>query len=355
MPSFAFAEPKEIGIDPVRLRAVYDTLRQWTERDVLPAAGICIGRNGNALKPGMFGRQSFEADAPPLRPDALFLTASISKPVTVTALMMLVERGLLTLGDKVAEFVPEFGCNGKADVTIRHLMTHTSGLPDMLPNNEELRARHQSLSVFIEEVCRLPLLFPPGTRESYQSMGTAMLGEVLFRITGRTLPEFLEKEVFGPLGMKDTSMGSRSETRQRIAGIRVPPEQVGKDWNWNSAYWHAFGAPWGGMISTPADFARFCLMTLGGGEFKGVRILSPATVAAMTCNQLAGMPLVPEDDRRARPWGPISATCLGHAPMAIGERPGPWCVWIRIRACFWSCSRRSRSRRRADCWQGLPT
>jgi CubicO group peptidase (beta-lactamase class C family) len=311
--SFAYAQPGEIGIDPVRLQFLYDTLNSWTERDAIPAAGICIGRRGQALEPRLFGRKSADPKSPPVADDALFLTASISKPVTVTALMILVERGLLTLGDRVAQYVPRFALNGKEDVQIRHLMTHTSGLPDMLPNNDQLRAAHRPLSAFIDETCLVPLQFPPGTRVSYQSMGTAMLGEVLKRITGSTLLEFLEREIFLPLGMKDTSLGSRPQTRERIAGIRVSPEQAANDWNWNSAYWHSFGAPWGGMISTPGDFARFCLMFLGGGAFDGVRILSPATVRAMTCNQLAAMPYVPEEDRRARPWG------LGWRPSWPGH------------------------------------
>src|ERR1700722_9573160 len=139
MPSLFCTQPWEIGIDPIRLQAIFDTLKRWTDVDLLPAAGICIGRNGRALEPRFFGRRTSEGDAPALPHDALFLTASISKPVTVAAVMILVERGLLSLGDRVAQFVPRFGVNGKEEVQIRHLMTHTSGLPDILPNNEALR------------------------------------------------------------------------------------------------------------------------------------------------------------------------------------------------------------------------
>jgi CubicO group peptidase (beta-lactamase class C family) len=303
MPALTYAQPQDIGLDPGRLQRAYDVLQQWVERGQIPSAGFCVGRRGRAVEPRFFGRQRSDPQAPQLRSDALFLTASITKPVTVTALMMLVERGLLNLEDRVARYVPRFAGNGKQDVQIRHLMTHTSGLPDMLPNNDQLRAAHRPLSVFIEEICRLPLQFPPGTRVSYQSTGTAMLAEILHQVTGTTLVEFLRQEIFQPLSMNDTSLGWRPETRERIAAVRITAEQQRTDWNWNTPYWLGFGAPWGGLITSPADFARFCLMMLGGGTLEGTRLLSPATVRTMTSNQLAALPLIPEEDQRCRPWG----------------------------------------------------
>jgi CubicO group peptidase (beta-lactamase class C family) len=254
------------------------------------------------LKPAYFGRMRPEAEAQPLRSDALFLVASITKPVTVTAVMMLVERGLLALEDRVATYVPKFGQNGKGEVQVRHLMTHTSGLPDMLPANDELRAAHEPLATFIDEICRLPLLFAPGTKVSYQSMGIAMLAEVVHRITGQTLREFLHKEIFEPLGMQDTSLGWELEKKNRIAAVRISAEEKETDWNWNTPYWLGFGAPWGGLITSLPDFACFCQMMLGGGVLGDVRLLGPATVRAMTTNQFTGMPLVPDEERRCRAW-----------------------------------------------------
>jgi len=303
MQAQTFAPPRDIGFDPARLQRAHEVLQQWVDSDQVPGAALCVGRRGRAVEPRFFGRQRPDRQAPPLRQDALFLTASITKPVTVTAVMMLAERGLLTLEDRVARFVPRFAGNGKQDVTIRHLMTHTSGLPDMLPNNNALRAAHRPLSVFIDEICRLPLQFPPGTRVSYQSTGTAMLAEVVHQLAGVTLAEFLRRDIFRPLGMNDTSLGWQPDTRERIAVVRLNAEQQATDWHWNTPYWLGFGAPWGGMITSPADFARFCLMMLNGGRLGETRLLSPATVRAMTANQLAAMPLAPEEDRRCRPWG----------------------------------------------------
>jgi CubicO group peptidase (beta-lactamase class C family) len=303
MPELAQAKPEEIGFDPVRLQRAYELLHQWIEADKLPAAGVSLGRQGRMLAPKLIGRQRMEKEAPPLRSDALFLVASITKPVTVTAAMLLVERGLVSLEDRVSLYVPRFAQNGKESVQIRHLMTHTSGLPDMLPENDQLRAANKPFAAFVDAICKTPLLFAPGTKVSYQSMGTAMLAEIVHQVSGVTLAEYLRREIFTPLGMNDTSLGWQPEKKERIAGVRISVDPKNAHWAWNSPYWLGFGAPWGGMITSPADFARFCTMMLNGGSLGGVRILAPSTVRAMTTNQLAAMPEVPEYDRRAKPWG----------------------------------------------------
>jgi CubicO group peptidase (beta-lactamase class C family) len=130
-----------------------------------------------------------------------------------------------------------------------------------------------------------------------------MLGEIVHRVSGMALPEFLHKEIFGPLGMNDTSLGWQPEKRERIAAVLLEAEQVGTSWNWNTPYWLGFGAPWGGLIASPTDYAHFCRLMLNGGALGDVRLFSAATVRAMTSNQLTGMPQVPEEERRCRPWG----------------------------------------------------
>jgi CubicO group peptidase (beta-lactamase class C family) len=303
MPTLSPAKPEEIGIDPGRFRYACELLRRWTEQDRVPAAALCVGRRGRMLGPHFFGRQRPEPDAPPLRDDALFLIASLTKPVTVAAVMLLVERGEVVLDDPVSAFVPEFAGRGKEGVRIRHLMTHTSGLPDQLPDNAALRAAHKPLTAFVEGACAVPLAFSPGTKVSYQSMGTALLGEIVRRVSGLPVAEFLRREFFDPLGMTDTSLGWEPDKKNRIAAVRLLPGMEKTDWHWNTPYWLGFGAPWGGLITSPADYAKFCQLMLNGGTLGGVRLLSAATVRAMTTNQLTGMPLIPEEDRRCRPWG----------------------------------------------------
>ncbi len=303
MAQLAFAQPQEIGLDPASLQRAYDRLQGWCEADQIPSATLCVGRKGKVVEPRFFGRQRIEKDSPPLAKDALFLIASISKPVTVTGVMLLVERGELTLSDKVSKFVPRFAAHGKDAIQVRHLMTHSSGLPDMLPDNIKLRMAHKPFSAFIDATCELSPLYPPGTQVGYQSMGTAMLGEIVHQVTGKTIQEFLRQEIFQPLGMKDTWLGWQPEKLDRLAMVRQPKEMEGSDWGWMSSYWLAFGAPWGGLVTSPADLARFCLMTLNGGSLGGVHLLSPATMRMMTSNQFLAMPSIPEEDRRCKPWG----------------------------------------------------
>jgi CubicO group peptidase (beta-lactamase class C family) len=251
--------------------------------------------------------------------------------------MLLVERGLIALDDPVADYVPEFAENGKADVRIRHLLTHTSGLPDMLPHNDVLRASHVPFECFVEGICRQPLLFPPGTRVHYQSMGFAMLAEMVRRVEKTAFPEFLARNVFQPLGMSETSLGWRPETAARIAAVQISDDAGKTDWHWNSPYWLGFGAPWGGLITTPSDLGRFCRMMLDEGSLGRTRILGSATVRAMTLDQLVGLPLVPEEDRRCRPWGLGWRMNWPGQSASFGDLLGPSAYghWGATGTLFW--------------------
>jgi CubicO group peptidase (beta-lactamase class C family) len=295
--------PREGSWNPARLARAFDLVDTLTHSGRLPAAEICVGGSAGVVKSRGFGRMGPEEDAEDVQDNTLFLVASITKPIVATAALLLIERGDVLLDDPVASVLPEFGRNGKAAVSLRHLLTHTSGLPDMLPNNIALRAAHAPLSRFVEAIYELPLAFPPGTQVRYQSMGFAILAAVVERITESSIAEFLRREVFEPLGMMDTSLGMKEGTRHRIAAIRLEGEQVGTNWHWNSPYWLAFGAPWGGLITSARDLARFCRMMLGGGALEGVRVLSLASVRLATSNQLKAMPQLPEVERKMRPWG----------------------------------------------------
>ncbi len=117
--------------------------------------------------------------------ETAFLTASISKPMTAAGVMLLADRGKLALSDPVHKFIPEFAGGDRDLVTVQHLLTHTSGLPDMLPENVELRKRHAPLADFVAGACKTPLLFRPGTKVSYQSVGILLASEIAQRITQR--------------------------------------------------------------------------------------------------------------------------------------------------------------------------
>jgi CubicO group peptidase (beta-lactamase class C family) len=307
--------PRAVGLDPERWKTALKLLHMWCDDRQIPAAGIAVARGGKTTGVHLFGRQTLALDAPAVRPDAIFLIASITKPIVAMGALLLVERGLLALDDRVEEYVPAFGREGKHAVTVRNLLTHTSGLPDMLPNNIELRAANAPLSEFVAGTCGSRLDFLPGRGVQYQSMGLAMLGEVISRVSGKSCAQFLLDELFTPLGMNDTALGAPESWFEepdpkvnRIAEVWLPPDseqarETSRNWNWNSRYWRTLGVPWGGLLTTPADLAQFGQMMLGQGRTGDVQIVSRAAVKAATRNQLEAMPDVPEGDRRARPWG----------------------------------------------------
>src|SRR5215510_10836695 len=176
-----FATAKELKLDERKLQAAYDRLEEWTsgKEAAIPGGTILVGRYEKMLEPRFFGRQGPEADAPKIRRDGIFLLASITKPVVYMGALMLAERGLLNLSDRVTRYIPDFAAHHKEETLVAHLFTHTSGMPDMLPNDKELRAAHAPLSKFIEGAIRETVpLFQPGTKWSYQSMGTLVVAEI---------------------------------------------------------------------------------------------------------------------------------------------------------------------------------
>ena len=197
--------------------------------------------------------------------DDMFLLASISKPVTVAGLMTLYDQGKFRLDDKVKRFLPEFTGEARDRITVRQLLTHVSGLPDQLPENQSLRMGHAKLSEFIDRAIRTPLLFDPGSRYQYSSMGILVACEIAQRISGTGFHEFVDEALFQPLGMKRSALGLgrfKLEDMVRCQIVNAAPESgagssTAKDWDWNSLYWRKFGAPWGGAHASAPDTARF--------------------------------------------------------------------------------------------------
>jgi CubicO group peptidase (beta-lactamase class C family) len=134
-------------------------------------------------------------------------------------------------------------------------------------------------------------------------MGTLTVAELVQRLSGLTIHEFLKKEIFDPLGLESTGLGSRGFDRQRLVRVETPDYQAGSDFGWNSSYWQELGAPWGGLFSSPRDFAVICQLMLNRGEYDGVRLLSPGAIDIMTTNRLNAYPDLPEPIRRTQPWG----------------------------------------------------
>jgi CubicO group peptidase (beta-lactamase class C family) len=298
-------KPEEIRIDPKRLQVAYDLMEKWTSGSSAPVPGgaILVGRFGKTVAPRLFGRQGPECDAGPIRRDAMFYMASVTKPVIYLAAMLLVERGRLNLSDHVTRYIPEFTGRGKEAAQVLHLFTHTSGLPDELPNNADLRRQHAPLSKFIEGSIQAELLFKPGTRFSYSSSATILVAEIVQRLSGCSIQELVHREIIEPLELKSTGLGSQGFARERLVRTTVPDYQAGTDFSWNSKYWQELGSPAGGLFSTPEDYAVICALMLSGGKWRDVRLLSPAAVRMMTTNRLNDLPDLPEPVRRTQPWG----------------------------------------------------
>jgi len=267
-----------VALKKDRLAAAVALIEKAVGSGEVAAASLHVRQGGFTLSRGFGLARSAEA---------VFLLASITKPMTVTGVMILADRGELALSDPVRKFIPEFTGGERDVVAVRHLLTHTSGLPDMLPENVELRKRHASPKEFVAATCKTPLLFKPGSEVRYQSMGILLAAEIAERITGTPFRAFLRKELFERLGMRRTSLGLGG---RKIADTQLCQVSGDEDWNWNSPYWRDLGAPWGGAHSTAPEVAKFLAMFLKPDG----RILKRETTAAMIANQAPGL---------NTPWG----------------------------------------------------
>jgi CubicO group peptidase (beta-lactamase class C family) len=220
--------------------------------------------------------------------DDLFLLGSISKPISVAALMTLYDQGKFRLDDPVRKFLPEFTGAGRERITIRQLLTHVSGLPDQLPENQALRKRHAPLPDFVAAAVRTLLLFAPGSRYGYSSMAILLAAEVARRISGVELSVLVDEAVFRPLEMTHSALGLgrfRLEAAMRCQADNAAPESgagdpLAREWDWNSTYWRTLGAPWGGVHASAADLGRFFAEFLG----REGRALRPETAGLMVRN-----------------------------------------------------------------------
>lgn len=220
--------------------------------------------------------------------DSMFLLGSISKPICVTALMTLYDQGKFRLDEPVKKYLPGFTGDGREAVTIQHLLTHVSGLPDQLADNNTLRKNHASLSEFVEHTLRTPLEFVPGSRYQYSSMGILLACHIAEWISGIGILELVDRTVFQPLQMKHSALGLGRFKLEELVPMQVEfaaPEAGGgdptaKDWDWNSIYWRKLGSPWGGVHASAADIAKYLdeLMHAKGAAVK------PETARLMTRN-----------------------------------------------------------------------
>ncbi|MEU6205736.1 serine hydrolase domain-containing protein [Micromonospora musae] len=236
----------------------------------------------------------------PMREDTIFDLASVSKLFTTIVVMRQVERGRVALDAPVARYVPEFAAGGKAEVTVRMLLTHTSGLPAFTP----LWSGYPTPAERLAAALATPLAAgaTPGSRYVYSDLGLIALGVLAERVTGRPLADLVRDGVTAPLGMTDTGYNPAPRLRTRIAATEYQP-YAGRGMVWGEVHdenaWSLGGvAGHAGVFSTAADLAVLCQALLNGGEYRGRRILRPETVRTMLVNYNAGLETAyPESDR----------------------------------------------------------
>ena len=229
-----------------------------------------------------YGHRALVPTPEPMTEDTIFDLASLTKVIATTpAIMLLIERGQVKLDAPVSTYIPGFTGEGRERVTVRELLTHTSGLPPDLETND-----WHGYHTAIKMACAEKLVTPPGTAYRYSDINFILLGEIVRRVAGMPLPDFVQREIFNPLQMTNTGFLPPQSELPRIA----PTEVVnGKPWRGvvhdPSARRMGGVAGHAGLFSTASDLARFARMMLNLGELDGTRILKPETVKLMTSPQ----------------------------------------------------------------------
>ena len=275
--------PSAVGMSAERLEAIDRVVRRGLNAGGYPGASVVIGRKGAVVWEKGYGRLGWTDDYETVNPErSIYDLASLSKVVgTTTAIMVLADRGKLDIEAPVSRYLPAFSGGMKDEVTVRHLLTHRSGLPagrDLwriawTPED----AKRAVLSTELE--CR------PGQCFIYSDLGADVLGMVAEAVAGEPLDTFLDKNVFKPLGMLDTEYRPSDSLRVRIAPTEVAPPRgypLRGEVHDENAYALGGVAGHAGLFSTAADLAIFAQMMLNGGTYNGVRIVSDSTVALFT-------------------------------------------------------------------------
>jgi CubicO group peptidase (beta-lactamase class C family) len=292
------------GLDVRKFEAIEALVRDEIGQKRLPGAVVLIGVGDRIVYQKAIGNRALVPSAEPMTLDTMFDVASLTKVVaTTTSVMRLIEQGKLRLVDRVATFIPGFERYGKADITIRHLLTHVSGLrPDV--DLDEWVGTDVAIQRAVEEVPTAPA----GTRFVYSDINFFLLGDIVRRVSGQPLDAYTQEHIFKPLGMKDTMFNPPASLMPRIAPTESctpygwPCDGPGREMlrgvvHDPTARRMSGVAGHAGLFSTAADLAIFCRMLLNNGSYRGERILAPLTVAKMST------PVPASEDRNLRALG----------------------------------------------------
>ncbi len=293
--------PAALGLDAAKLKNIPERMQQFVDDGVIAGAVTLVARREGVASLAAVGYSDLGTKRP-MRNDDLFWIASMTKPMTATAVMMLQDEGKLSIAEPVEKFLPEFkgqwmiAERGKStmtlkrparSITLRDLLMHTSGIGTVESPRPDC-----SLAELVMAFSQLPLQFEPGSRWAYSSAGIHVLGRVVEVVSGQPFAEFLEARLLRPLGMKDTTFWPSASQAHRIAKSYQPAEggrgltEIGNPYLKGSlTSRERTPLPGGGLFSTASDLGQFYRMILNGGESGGRRYISKAAVEQMTRTQ----------------------------------------------------------------------
>jgi CubicO group peptidase (beta-lactamase class C family) len=303
--------PGAFDFSEERLLRINSLMNRYIKSGKMAGFVTCVARRGQVVHFETFGSQNLETKTP-MSSDSIFRIYSMTKPIACAALMMLYEESMFNLTDAIANYIPAFknvkvwGAGGVLDtplrpITIQDLLRHTAGLSyggypesqspvDKLYDEADLFNRNITLKEMVDRIASLPLMFHPGTKWHY-SVATDVVGRLVEVLSRKSLADFMQEKIFGPLGMTDTAFHIEPSKLNRFCtlygktlgsdfGILDSPE--------TSEYLppvtlHSGGS---GLVSTPLDYLKFAQCVMNKGELNGVRLLGPKTVELMICNHL---------------------------------------------------------------------
>jgi uncharacterized protein YbbC (DUF1343 family)/CubicO group peptidase (beta-lactamase class C family) len=278
------ASPESVGMSSSRLAQIDAAIGRAIEARQTPGAVVLVARKGRTVYRKAFGDRVVQPAREPMTLDTIFDLASLTKILaTATSIMILVERGQLSLADPVALYIPEFGRFGKERVTIEQLVTHRAGF---VPDNEIADYVGKTVKP-LEKIYELQPAYEPGTRFVYSDVGYIVAAELVRRVSGKPLDQFANENIFAPLGMKETLFNPSSARNERQTTSRIAPTEM-REGRWMRgevhdprAYELGGVAGHAGLFSTADDLAVYCQMILNKGEYAGSRILAPYTIERM--------------------------------------------------------------------------
>lgn len=287
--------PEEAGMLSERLQIAKDLTQKWIDQGTLNSAVILLARHGVVVLHEAYGKVTYEPDPPSAELDTLYLMTSLTKPVTAASLMCLVEDGLVGLNHPVVDYIPEFTGEGKDKVLVRQLLTHTSGLVDDdvykyigdkrgkvdIPPCEP--TQHPRLNESYYLMHDIPLSFTTGKEMQYADWNYNLIGEIIRRISKKSLESFTKERIFDKLGMKNSYFETPQELKNRIAipSNMFTPKIIEEIIELPTGS--------GGLVTTAMDMSVFTQMFLNKGIYGDKKIISPPSAYEMTINQIPGI------------------------------------------------------------------